>query len=65
MIDFIADFCRLMVNAVLPPRCIKCGKILSERNSLCAECFNKIRFIGAPMCACCGRPFDNEMAQEA
>lgn len=65
MIDFISDFCRLIINAVLPPRCIKCGKILSERNSLCAECFNKIRFIGAPMCACCGRPFDNEMAQEA
>lgn len=46
-------------NLLLPPRCLKCGKILSEHNGLCAECFNKIRFISAPMCYCCGRPFTN------
>ena len=46
-----------IINLLLPPRCIKCGKILSSRNRLCAECFNKIGFISAPMCYCCGRPF--------
>lgn len=46
-----------LFNILLPPRCLKCGKILSARNGLCAECFNKIRFISAPMCYCCGRPF--------
>ena len=51
---------RLLINAVLPPRCIKCGKILSEHNGLCPECFNKIRFVSAPLCACCGRPFSDE-----
>lgn len=51
------SFLQNLINILLPPRCIKCGKILSERNGLCAECFNKIRFISAPMCYHCGRPF--------
>ena len=43
---------------ILPPRCICCGNVLSEHNGLCAECFNKIKFISAPLCQSCGRPFD-------
>ena len=50
-------FLQNLINILLPPRCLKCGKILSIRNGLCAECFAKIRFISAPMCSCCGRPF--------
>ncbi|HBO49501.1 MAG TPA: amidophosphoribosyltransferase [Alphaproteobacteria bacterium] len=49
-----------VINLILPPRCIKCGKILGERNGLCSDCFNKIRFISAPYCAHCGRPFTDE-----
>lgn len=56
------EFWRLLINAVLPPRCMKCGKILSERNGLCPQCFNQIRFVSAPLCACCGRPFTEETA---
>ena len=48
------------INLLLPPRCIKCGKILSLSDGLCAECFNKIRFISQPMCYCCGQPFCHE-----
>ena len=48
---------RYFLNMVLPPRCIKCGQVLSERNGICAECFAKITFISAPLCHCCGRPF--------
>lgn len=47
---------RLLLNAILPPRCIKCGKILSENNGLCAKCFQKISFIAEPYCQCCGKP---------
>ena len=50
----------ILINLVLPPRCIKCGKILSHNNGLCSDCFNKIQFISEPYCACCGRPFLNE-----
>lgn len=47
------------LNLLLPPRCIKCGKILSEKNGLCPECFGKIKFISQPLCHKCGRPFLN------
>jgi len=54
-----------LINVLLPPRCIKCGKILSERNGLCPECFNKINFISEPFCYHCGRPFHNEIQTNA
>ncbi|MBR3501275.1 MAG: ComF family protein [Alphaproteobacteria bacterium] len=47
----------MFINILLPPRCIKCGKILSERNGLCPECYAKIEFISEPYCYCCGHPF--------
>ena len=46
------------INLILPPRCIKCGEILSERNGLCPDCFAKIDFISEPYCYCCGHPFN-------
>ena len=49
-----------LLNLFLPPRCISCGKILSESNGLCPECFNSINFISAPYCHRCGRPFVKE-----
>lgn len=49
-----------ILNVLLPPRCIKCGKILSEKNGLCPECFNQINFISAPYCYKCGHPFVKE-----
>lgn len=50
-------FLQKLLNSLLPPRCIKCGKILSEKNGLCPECFGLINFISAPYCQKCGRPF--------
>ncbi|MBQ8481564.1 MAG: ComF family protein [Alphaproteobacteria bacterium] len=49
-----------LLNILLPPRCIKCGKILSEKNGLCPECFNSVNFISEPYCHKCGRPFVKE-----
>lgn len=37
-----------------------CGKVLSEKNGLCPECFKSINFISAPYCYKCGRPFVKE-----
>lgn len=47
---------RKIIDIVLPPRCLMCGKILSHENGLCAECFSKINFIGHPYCRHCGNP---------
>lgn len=46
-----------IINFLLPPRCINCGKILVDENGLCADCFNEITFISEPYCVCCGLPF--------
>lgn len=46
-----------VLNLILPPRCISCGKIVLEENGLCPECFNLITFISTPYCKRCGLPF--------
>ncbi len=46
-----------IIDTILPPRCLKCGKILESENGLCADCFNEIDFISTPYCKKCGRPF--------
>lgn len=51
--------CRWLQNIIdllLPPRCLLCGKVLSGENGLCADCFQKIRFISEPICRRCGTP---------
>lgn len=55
LLKYILDF-------LLPPRCICCGKINSDDNGLCAECFNKITFIAKPYCQKCGMPFTQTSA---
>lgn len=47
-----------LLNAILPPRCIKCGTVIADDSGLCAECFNEINFISAPYCQKCGHPFE-------
>lgn len=56
----MSGFVQKIINIFLPPRCLLCGKILSEYNGLCVECFQKIQFVSEPLCVRCGRPFFNE-----
>ena len=49
---------RLLLDAVLPPRCLKCGAAVGEPGALCATCWPAIGFITPPYCACCGYPFE-------
>lgn len=53
------NFFRKLIDFILPPRCINCGEIVGENNSLCVDCFNKIRFISKPYCQICGTPFES------
>ena len=45
-----------IIDIFLPPRCLLCGKIISEENGLCEDCFSKINFISHPYCNRCGTP---------
>ena len=52
-----------LLDAILPPRCLKCGEIVADPGSLCAQCWPALRFLGAPCCACCGLPFEFDMGE--
>jgi ComF family protein len=48
---------RLAVDVIYPPRCPSCQAYVTAAGNFCTECFQKLRMIEAPMCACCGIPF--------
>jgi ComF family protein len=56
---------RHLVDALLPPRCLKCGTIVTAPGSLCAGCWSDLHFLSAPCCACCGYPFETETTEDA
>lgn len=59
----MTGFWQQLLNVILPPRCLLCGKVLYERNGLCTECFGKIEFVSEPYCKHCGRPFTTQSEQ--
>lgn len=46
------------LDLLLPPQCLGCGDLVDEVGALCADCWGKITFLGAPCCAACGLPFE-------
>ena len=51
------EFGRRMLDAVMPPRCLRCGVIVADPRALCADCFEATTFITPPFCTRCGIPF--------
>lgn len=49
---------RLMVDLVLPPRCLGCGTVVDAQGTLCVRCWERLNFLGPPWCMRCGRPFE-------
>jgi len=49
---------RLVLDALLPPRCLGCGALVEEPGTLCAGCWQGIEFLAPPCCAACGHPFE-------
>ena len=52
--------CRVVVDLLLPPRCLSCGVMTDRAGALCAVCWSRIAFLGAPYCDCCGVPFASD-----
>lgn len=46
------------LDAVLPPRCLKCGALVDRQGGICPDCWQGLRFLGTPACACCFLPFE-------
>lgn len=51
---------RTMIDAVLPPQCLSCGAATDTPGKLCPTCWSKITWLAAPLCRCCGVPFEYE-----
>jgi len=49
---------RRALDLVLPPRCMSCGVEVAATGTLCSACWTRMTFLGPPLCACCGLPFD-------
>ncbi len=56
---------RLVLDALLPPRCLGCDALVEEPGSLCARCWQGIDFLTPPCCAACGYPFEYALPEEA
>lgn len=65
LLDLSGRVARQLVDAVLPPRCLKCGDLIGAPESLCPACWAGLRFLAAPCCACCGYPFEVAAAEGA
>lgn len=55
---------RGLLNLLLPPQCLGCPARVDQPGALCPDCWNRLRFIGPPLCACCGLPFDYALPTE-
>lgn len=45
------------LDAILPSRCLSCGRPVDYVGALCPTCWEGIDFIAPPFCVCCGFPF--------
>ncbi|WP_218574606.1 ComF family protein [Reyranella sp. CPCC 100927] len=55
---------RAALDVLLPPQCMSCSAAVDAPGALCAACWSKIAFIAAPVCACCGLPFEVDAGPE-
>ncbi len=61
----VARAARLMLDAVLPPRCFACGQVTPAAAALCAACWSDLNFLGEPCCRLCGLPFPFDQGPRA
>ncbi len=55
---------RLALDLLLPPHCLTCDQPVDAPGQFCPACFDKTRFITAPLCPRCGVPFEAKRRAE-
>ena len=56
---------RVVVDGILPPRCLACGESVDEPDALCGRCWAGMAFFAPPWCAQCGLPFPHPLGEGA
>ena len=54
-----------VLDALLPRRCLACGTVVEGAGAVCPACWTGISFLGPPICACCGFPFEFDAGEGA
>ncbi len=49
-----SNWLKPLLDYALPPRCPACGDIVSDPLAFCPGCWERIDFLGDPLCGCCG-----------
>lgn len=55
----------LLLDVLLPPRCLSCGATVEAPGALCPACWAGMDFLVPPHCAACGIPFDFDLGPGA
>lgn len=55
---------QLVLNVLLPPKCLKCGSRVSDAHNICPDCWKGLYFISDPKCVICGFPFGTEFGSD-
>ncbi len=53
----------VVLDLLLPPRCLACGELVEAQGRLCAECWAGIGFVLGRQCRCCGVPLPDVSAE--
>ena len=48
----------MVINTVLPHRCVQCGVMVESDGGFCPTCWQGLDFLGDPSCAICHVPFE-------
>jgi ComF family protein len=54
-----------LLDFLFPPQCLNCNATVPAQGTLCLSCWQQVRFITEPYCACCGHPFDYALGEQA
>ncbi len=54
-----------VLDFVLPPRCPGCGLIVDGDHRFCADCWQKLEFLGSPACSRCAVPLPHDLGEDA
>lgn len=60
---FLNRYKYLALDMILPPRCPMTGELVAENGTIHPRYWQKLHFIHAPHCVCCGLPF-SDLQQE-
>ena len=55
---------KVLLNSLVPPRCLKCSQIVEKQGALCSQCWLSLTFIEDPFCFICGVPFEHTIEKE-